>query len=268
MHVLVFDIETIPDLEAARRYYGFTDIDDEQVVQAIRNIRRQESTSDFLPPHMHRIIAISAVYATNEQVKVRSLGLAESTEAELIHNFFEVIEKRTPTLVSWNGGQFDLPVLHYRALLHGVSAHRYFESGDRDNEFRYNNYVNRYHARHTDLMDVLAAYHPRAYAPLDQLASSLGLPGKMGMDGSLVYDYYKQGKLNEIRDYCETDVLNTYLIYIRFEYIRGHLSLEQYMLLQQQLKDNLQAADQPHLREFLQRWQDGQTWLKSRGVPF
>src|SRR5204863_166210 len=110
---------------------------------------------------------------------------------------------------SWNGGGFDLPVLHYRSLFHRISAPRYWEMGDHDHTFRWNNYLNRYQFRHTDLMDLLALYQNRAYVPLDQMATLLGFPGKMGMSGHRVWEYYQAGKIGEIRHYCETDVLNT-----------------------------------------------------------
>ena len=64
--------------------------------------------------------------------------------------------------MSWNGGGFDLPVLNYRALIHGVTAARYWDWGDDDREFKFNSYLGRYHTRHLDLMDVLAMYQPRA----------------------------------------------------------------------------------------------------------
>jgi predicted PolB exonuclease-like 3'-5' exonuclease len=112
-------------------------------------------------------------------------------------------------LVSWNGGGFDLPVLHYRALKHGIQAERYWNI----HNFRYDNYLNRFHERHTDLMDVLAAYQPRAYASLDDIATMLGFPGKLGMSGDKVWQtYLQEGGIQKIRDYCETDVLNTYLM--------------------------------------------------------
>ena len=96
------------------------------------------------------------------------------------------IDKHTPQLVSWNGGGFDLPVLNYRALIHGVTAARYWDWGDDDREFKFNSYLGRYHTRHLDLMDVLAMYQPRASAGLDAIARLCGFPGKLGMDGSEV----------------------------------------------------------------------------------
>ena len=80
-----------------------------------------------------------------------------------------------------------LPVLHYRALLHKVAAPTYWETGDNQQNFRWNNYLSRFHYRHMDLMDLIAGYQNRAFAPLDDIASMLGFPGKMGMSGDKVW---------------------------------------------------------------------------------
>ena len=77
---------------------------------------------------------------------MRSLGTPQDNEATLIQSFYRVIEKYTPQLVSWNGGGFDLPVLHYRALVHGIPAGI---RGEDDRDFKWNNYISRYHSRHT-----------------------------------------------------------------------------------------------------------------------
>ncbi len=112
-------------------------------------------------------------------------------------------------------------MLNYRALIHGVRAARFWDMGEDDRDFKWNNYISRYHSRHLDLMDVLAMYQGRGNAPLDQIAQLLGLPGKLGMDGSKVWDAYQAGRIEAIRHYCETDVANTYLVYQRFQLIRG-----------------------------------------------
>ena len=111
---------------------------------------------------------------------MRSLGDIDDGEAKLVADFFKIVERYTPQLVSWNGGGFDLPVLHYRALVHGIAASRYWDIGEDDRDFKCNNYIGRYHTRHLDLMDVLAMYQPRAAAPLDALAKLCGFPGKLG----------------------------------------------------------------------------------------
>jgi predicted PolB exonuclease-like 3'-5' exonuclease len=255
MNVLVFDIETVPDVEAGRRLHQLDGLSDEDVAKVMFHKRREETgDSDFLRLHLHRIVAISAVMRSGDTLKVWSLGTEASDEAELISRFFDGIERYSPVLVSWNGGGFDLPVLHYRALYHGVASPRYWETGDDDNSFRWNNYLSRYHWRHTDLMDVLSGYQPRATVPLNELATLMGLPGKMGMDGSQVWEAYLKGELSCIRHYCETDVLNTYLLYLRYELIRGRLTHESHEAECRRLRDTLAKENKPHFNEFLHSW--------------
>lgn len=236
--VLVFDIETIPDIAGLRKLHGLgIDITDQQVAQMAFAARKEKTGSDFLPHYLQRVVAISCVLRrTTRQSEasfhVGSLGSETDNEAELVSKFFDLIEKYTPQLVSWNGGGFDLPVLHYRALVHGVTANRYWEMGEsasaEGREFKWNNYISRYHLRHLDLMDLLAMYQPRANAPLDDLAKLCGFPGKMGMDGNQVWGAYQAGQLADIRQYCETDVVNTYLLYCRFQLMRGGFTEQEY----------------------------------------
>lgn len=255
MNVLVFDIETIPDVEAGRRIYDLEGLDDADVARVMFNKRREQTgDSEFLRHHLQRVCAISVVLRQGDTFKVWSLGEPAADEADLVRRFYDGIEKYTPTLVSWNGSGFDLPVLHYRALKHGIVASRYWETGDDDQSFRWNNYLSRYHARHTDLMDVLAYYQPRASAPLDQIAVMLGLPGKMGMSGAHVWDEYQAGNIEGIRNYCETDVLNTWLVYLRWELIRGRLDHGAYEKELGLVRTTLAASDHAHLKEFLSAW--------------
>lgn len=256
MNVFVFDIETVPDVAGARRLWDLGDLDDAGVAEVMFSKRLQETggSSDFLRHHLQRVVAISAVFREGERFNVWSLGEESADEAELLRRFFEGIERYTPTIVSWNGSGFDLPVLHYRALLHGISAPRYWDTGDDDRSFRYNNYLGRFHWRHIDLMDVLAAYQPRAFAPLDQMASLLGFPGKMGMSGAAVWDEYCAGNLKGIRDYCETDVLNTWLVYLRFEHLRGILGETALAAEFARVREFLQTSDAAHLQAFLAAW--------------
>jgi predicted PolB exonuclease-like 3'-5' exonuclease len=203
-------------------------------------------------------VAIACVLRERDGLRVWSLGSAADGEGELVQRFYDGIDKYTPQLVSWNGGGFDLPVLHYRGLVHGVSAPRYWDLGDGDyadsRDFRYNNYIGRYHTRHIDLMDLLALYQPRASAPLDQLARLAGFPGKLGMDGSQVWEAFRAGRLADIRSYCETDVFNTWLVFLRFQRMRGALDGAAYdreIALARATVEKLEGA---HWREFLRRW--------------
>lgn len=255
---LVFDIETVPDVAGGRRLFGLDGLSDADTAAAMFQLRRQETGNDFLRLHLQRVVAISAVYRSGDKIAVWSLGDEQADEKSLIEKFFHLIERYSPTLVSWNGSGFDLPVLHYRSLLHGVVAPRYWDTGNDDKNFKWNNYLSRYHERHTDVMDLLALYNNRAYVPLDQMATLLGFPGKMGMSGDKVWDAFHAGNLKGIRDYCETDVLNTWLVYLRFALIRGHLMAEGYQQELQLLKDYLQREGHPHFLAFLKEWEGGE----------
>jgi hypothetical protein len=255
VNIFVFDIETAPDVAGYRALYpALADLPDADVTDAMYAQRRAQVGSDFLPHHLQRIVAISVVLATPERVKVWSLGDVDASEAEIITRFYAGIERYTPILVSWNGSSFDLPILHYRALLHGITAAKYWDVGEQDASFKWNNYLSRYHYRHLDLMDILAGYQTRANAPLHEIASMLGFPGKSEMAGDKVAEYFLTGKFAEIRNYCETDVLNTYLIFLQFEKMRGHISGEALNQLHMRLKDSLQQENKPHLTDFLAAW--------------
>jgi 3'-5' exonuclease len=259
VNVLVFDIETVPDVEHGRHLHGLQGLDDADVAKALFALARRGSGSDFLPHPQHRVVAISCVLRSRESLRVWSLGDEDADEAEIIERFFEGIERFTPDLVSWNGGGFDLPVLHYRALRHGVQAPRYWETGGDDAGFRYNNYLSRYHWRHVDLMDVLSGFQPRARASLDEVATLLGLPGKLGFSGADVWGAYQRGELPRIRQYCETDVLNTWLVFLRFEFFRGRLSAERLETETERVRTLLRESSEPHLREFYAAWQASST---------
>lgn len=257
--VLVFDIETIPDVDGLRRLNDLSpDLSDAEVAELAFQQRRAKNGSDFLPHHLQRIVTISCLLRAGETFKVWSLSEPEHSEGQIIQRFFDGIEKFTPRLVSWNGGGFDLPVLHYRGMLHGVTAPRYWDLGDGDyadsRDFKWNNYISRYHTRHLDLMDLLALYQPRANAPLDDLAKLMGLPGKLGMDGGKVWDAWLEGKIADIRDYCETDVVNTYLVYNRFRRMRGELTAEEEKTETDFIRARLGEIGAQHWTEFLAAW--------------
>ncbi len=256
--VLVFDIETIPDIAGLRAIRGMpAQASDEQVYADWLAERKENGQSDFMPLHLQRVLVISCVFRNSEGLRVHSFVDRDGqSEGKVIQTFFNTLEKHTPQLVSWNGGGFDLPVLQYRGLLHGVVADKYWDQGEDDREFKWNNYIGRYHTRHLDLMDLLALYQPKNNAPLDVMAKLCGFPGKLGMDGSAVYPAYLQGQLEDIRCYCETDVMNTYLLYCRFQKMRGGLLDKEYMQEIELVKSALSdlSPSQPHWQAYLQAW--------------
>ena len=253
--VLVFDIETVPDAAGLRRAHNLgSELSDIAVIEWIAQRRRAQTGSDFQPLPFQRVVAIACALRDGTGFKVASVGTPEDDEPELVRRFFDLIDKHTPQLVSWNGGGFDLPVLNYRALIHGVTAAKYWDWGDDDREFKFNSYLGRYHTRHLDLMDVLAMYQPRATAGLDTMARLCGFPGKLGMNGSEVHAAVAAGKLDDVRRYCETDVMNTYLVYLRFRLMRGELTAGEYAKEVSLARERIATIGAPHWLEFIAAW--------------
>ena len=252
MNVLVFDIETVPDIKGAESIWDVNGLSESDVKSFLSTSRLQETSgrTDFLKHHLHKIVSISVAVRNKTTFKLWSLGEESSNEKELLERFFLGIKKYEPTLVSWNGNGFDLPVIHYRSLIHEVSSSLYWEVGFDRKEFRFNNYQSRYHNRHLDLMDILSGYNPGAYVRLDQIASMCGFPGKMGLSGGDVSEKYSKGQISDIRDYCETDVLNTWLVYLKFELMRGNLHRLEYEKEINITLEFLKTVNASHFDEF------------------
>jgi predicted PolB exonuclease-like 3'-5' exonuclease len=212
-----------------------------------------QTGSDFLPPFLHRVIVISCVMRDDEGVKVFSIGEPEVSEKAAIQRFFAGIDKHVPQIISWNGRTFDLPVLVNRGLIHGVSAACFWDTGADNKDFKWSNYINRFHDRHIDLMDVLSLYGGRG-SPLDDLARLAGFPGKLGVGGAQVWESYRAGGMEAIRNYCEADCANTYLLYLRFQLMRCAYTAERYAAECQLLRGALEKRPEPHWREFLSLW--------------
>ena len=247
---LIFDIETVPDPELGRSLYGLDDLDDGEVMRAMQHHYQQRTGLEFLPPIQHKVVAIAVVLRNDEGVRPLVLGDEDAKESELIMRFFRGLGHYVPDLVTWNGAAFDLPVLNFRALRYEVQAKTYWETGVNDRVFRFNNYLSRFHWRHTDLMDALSGFQGRGRPSLREACALLGLPGKNLMDGSSVMGAYLDGRIGDIRRYCLEDALNTYLVFLHFQYLRGNLTQdnldEEYGLL----IDVLKASSEDHLKAF------------------
>jgi predicted PolB exonuclease-like 3'-5' exonuclease len=252
--VLAFDIETVPDCPGIRRLYDLPeDLPDAEVAEVAYQKRRAVTGNDFLPPHLQRVVVISCVLRQDDEVWVFSIGEPDAAEPAALQRFFDGINKYSPQIVSWNGRNFDLPVLVARGLIHGVAAACFWDTGQDNKDAKWANYINRFHERHVDLMDVLSIYGGRG-APLHEVARLAGLPGKLGVGGAQVWDSYRNGEIASIRDYCEADCANTYLLWLRFQMMRCALSREQYERETGLLRAFLEKQDRPHWKEFLKLW--------------
>ena len=207
--IIVWDIETIPDLGGFARANNLDGKTDEEVREAI---------GDKFPKLVyHSIVCIGALVASDKGTHwaVEALGaphVGDRPEKELISAFVAKIEELKPQLVTFNGSGFDLPVLRYRAMVNGVAAPGLSARA----------YFNRYTEDALDLCDVLASFNPQCRATLHEICRVMGIAGKPdGLDGSNVESYFRDGRIDEIAAYCETDVVNTYRIWLRHELFRG-----------------------------------------------
>ncbi len=252
--VLVFDIETLTDLKSGAHLYGL-DLEQQDLEQALAKLRRQESGMDFQRLPLHEIVCISGLWIDeNASMKLFSFSQEHFSEAEILKKFLSIFDKRHPILVSWNGSQFDLPVILYRAMYHGLSAPSLFDQGEIDTQKRYNNYQNRYHHRHIDLMDVMSMFNMRNFQKLDDMAHMLGYPGKRGESGYMVPEYVKSKQWLKLTSYCEGDVLNTWLIYLRWLLLKGQLLTEGHQLWIQATIHYLEGQSQQS--DFLNVWRE------------
>ncbi|MDQ6971080.1 MAG: 3'-5' exonuclease [Mariprofundaceae bacterium] len=265
--VIVFDIETVPDAEAARRLLGLGELDDVAARDALSDyfLEKTEGRNDFPRQPFHQVAAISyaqLVFEPGEEggaeLVIRRLGTggdAGSGESELLEGFFGMIDKRAPRLVSFNGRGFDVPVLKYRAMVHGLSCPRWFSEGD-----RWNSYDSRYSKDyHVDLLEVLSDFGASARCSMHEVASAFGVPGKLDTAGDDVRGMFETGQIEAIRNYCETDVCTTLLIFLRWQRFTGALSEGAYarsiLGLRHYLESEIEAR--PHLGEVLNAWGEG-----------
>jgi 3'-5' exonuclease len=214
--VMVWDLETIPDIAGFARAKGLADQSPDEIRTAMGD--------EFPKLIYHSIICIGALDATRTSNgwEVQAVGaphVGQRPEKELIESFVNKIAQLSPQLVSYNGCAFDLPVLRYRAMLRNVFAPGLHNRA----------YYHRYTEDNVDLCDVLSSFNFGAKVKLDELSRIMGLPGKPnGIDGSQVEAFFNAGRIQEIADYCKSDVINTYRLWLRHELFRGRLDHSQF----------------------------------------
>ncbi len=259
--ILVFDIETIADIDGARRIYPqLAELNDADTLSALTAIRISEAGHDFMRLPLQRIVCISALYIKDGQFSLFSLTADKFSEKEILAKFFRAFNdvEKLPQLISWNGSGFDIPVLIYRAMQYDLAAPWLFEEGERIKNMRFDNYVNRFQTRHLDLMDRFSQYGASRREGMDVVASLYGLPGKTDVDGSMVGALVAADDWQTLSVYCESDVMNTWLIYLHWLRLTGKLSSPSFAHWQQQsityLKSFTQADGSVRHQDFIAEW--------------
>jgi predicted PolB exonuclease-like 3'-5' exonuclease len=248
MMVCIFDCETIPDIELLRREFDLQSFSDdyEATLKAQEIYAQEHGGSTFLPVPFHKTVALSAVIADEygKFVKVGDFGNGSDRERDIIEHFFGFIEKKNPRLVSFNGRGFDMPMLLVRAMKYNLSFPAWFDQNNRAlNKTKWENYRQRYAEEfHTDLYDSLGGFGAVRNLKLDLVCSMAGLPGKYDVSGDRVTELYYSGEIDRIREYCRSDVLNTYWLWLKYELLRGSLTIEDYASFIMAMRDGLEES--------------------------
>ena len=229
-YICVFDCETIPDANLIRKIYGIDGSDEDVSVQAMA-LQKEASGSEFLPVMFHRVVAISAVMADEYGKFLKVSTMEGKDEREIIAKFLKFINDYNPRLVSFNGRGFDLPMLMVRAMRYNLNAAAYYESENKElNKNKWENYRARYSPKfHLDLLDFISDFGSVRGLKLDTLCASLNLPGKYDVHGDQVLELYYAGELDKINEYCESDVLNTYWLFLKFELLQANILQDDYI---------------------------------------
>ncbi|MDX2330650.1 polysaccharide biosynthesis protein [Campylobacter hepaticus] len=222
-YICVFDCESVPDADLIRKTLNFQGSDLEVSLQALK-WQKEQSGNEFLPLPYHKIISICAVLSDSFGKFIKVNKIEGNSEKEMIASFFNFIEKYEPKLVSFNGKNFDMPVLVLRALKYNIKAATYLDT----QSDKWNNYKTRFsELKHCDLYESLGV-NGRGIK-LDLICSMAGLPGKYDIHGDAVMELFYQDKLEKIHEYCESDVLNTYMLFLKYELIKSNVNQEDYI---------------------------------------
>ncbi len=269
--LLGFDIETIPDVNSCKNLLNISDgssVKEKRDALTKYHLEITNGHNPFLHQLLHHIVVISFLscsisyrngYETLKLQEISSGGTLNSSEKELVKEFFSYISEKRPRLISFNGRTFDMPVLKYRAMVHGIQAEYFYKAGD-----KWNSYNQGYSSDwHCDLLESLSDFGASAKVKMNEVCAVLNLPGKTGVDGSQVMDLYDNGKIQKIRNYCETDVVNTYLIYLRFMHHQGRITTESHNKSVEELLS--ECEKKAHLKKFKEEWKmicDGKFYIK------
>lgn len=269
--ICVFDIETVPDIELVRQYYELdSSLSEVEICQHAFSAQKEKSGSEFLPIYWHRVVSIASVICDEygKFIKMGNFGKksAESTETKsnadssafahladeraILSDFLRFINSKEPRLVSFNGRGFDLPTIMLRAMKYNLSAFGYFESENASKtKNKWENYRARYSEKwHTDLLECLGNFGSVRNLNLDNVCKMLGIVGKYEVSGGDVYSlYYDKKDIEKIDFYCQSDVLNTYWLYLKYAILKDELRLEDYAGILEDFKEKL-----PKDREYSQ----------------
>ncbi|MGQ9506209.1 MAG: 3'-5' exonuclease [Thermogutta sp.] len=257
---LVFDVESVADPQlVAKLRYPNEALSPDEAVERYRNELLEKYESDFIP-YTYQIPVSIAVAKVNSQLRLLDLVVLDEPHFRphvMTEKFWRGWEAyKRPTLVTFNGRAFDIPLLELAAFRFGISVPGWFQADCKSFDQPRNRYNIQYHL---DLCELLTNFgSTRFTGGLNLAANLLGKPGKMEVAGYMVQDLYKEGRLTEINDYCRCDVLDTYFIFLRSRVLVGQISLEEEHQIVAEAKEWLEkrADTDRACRMYLDHWGD------------
>lgn len=214
--ILVFDIETIPDLSTGKRLYPeLSVLSDTDAMTALVALREAEVGNPFMVTPLHQVACFSYLWLDGATIRLGSFSQETMSETQILGRVLDAFAKK-PIIISWNGASFDLPVLLYRMTHHQMNARAITNTGFKDKD-----YLNRYTSVHIDMMEKFSFGQWGNKQKLDTIASLCGYAGKGEIDGRDVLPMVQNNEWEKLAIYCESDVINTYLVYLRYQLLTG-----------------------------------------------
>ncbi len=255
---LIFDIETVGDGDLIQKVrYPYENLTPREAVTKYRRQLMEETGKDILPGTfvLPVSVAIAKVAADYRLTEITVLDAPAFRPQEIVRRFWQGWQHYDrPTLVTFNGRGYDMPIMELAAYRFGISVPAWFNVDSKSFEQSRNRYN---HEAHLDLQDLLSNFGAfRVSGGLNLLASLINKPGKSGVDGSQVQDMYWNGQVEQINDYCRCDVLDTYFVFLRSRVLIGRLTLQEEATLTQMTREMLeeQAEDHVAYKHYLATW--------------
>ncbi|RLS71256.1 MAG: 3'-5' exonuclease [Planctomycetota bacterium] len=255
---LIFDIETVGDGDLIQKVrYPYENLTPREAVTKYRRQLMEETGKDVLPGTfvLPVSVAIAKVAADYRLTEITVLDAPAFRPQEIVRRFWQGWQHYDrPTLVTFNGRGYDMPIMELAAYRFGISVPAWFNVDSKSFEQSRNRYN---HEAHLDLQDLLSNFGAfRVSGGLNLLASLINKPGKSGVDGSQVQDMYWNGQVEQINDYCRCDVLDTYFVFLRSRVLIGRLTLQEEATLTQMTREMLeeQAEDHVAYKHYLATW--------------
>ncbi len=240
---LSFQIQTIPDVQAIRQLYQLDgEIGEADVADFVLQRCRAQSGSDFMPFHLHRVVAIAGVLQQDERLSViQRLAADPKDEAAMLADWLTLLRDSRARLVSWDGARLELPVLRHRALALGLPLAEQLRNGADA-------------ASHCALSDALSGGHAELATPLGELARLCGLPGEADLNGPRRWELYRAGDSQALSDHNARQAASCHLLWLRQQWIDGALDQAAHLNWQQSLRAAAAALPHAHWRGWLADW--------------